>query len=456
MLSQLAEKFQGVFSKLRGYGKLTESNVADALREVRMALLAADVNYKVTKDFCERVKAQAVGEQVSNAIRPGDMFVKIVHDELLAIFQAGDGALSAKRPLRVALCGLNGAGKTTTAGKLALMLKKQREKVLLVAADLSRPAAVQQLQTLGRQNEIEVFAPSAADAAKAKPSTPAAGVLQEHLAKALNYAADGKFDVTIFDLAGRTEINAALLAELKSATALLAADESLLVADAALGQSAVEVAKAFHGAVPLTGMVLAKFDGDAKGGAAFSLQSVTGVPIKFIGTGERVDQFEVFHADRLIQRLLGMGDLYGLAEKVAGQIDLEDAEQMERKLRTAEFNLQDFLGQMRQLKKLGPVKNLLGMLPGMGNMQNFSLDDKALKRTEAIICSMTFQERRRPDLLNARRRQRIATGSGTSVTEVNDLLHRFRNMKKMMGKLFKGGNQENKLKRMLGGLGSPG
>jgi signal recognition particle subunit SRP54 len=444
MLNQLAEKFQGVFSKLRGYGKLTESNVADALRDVRMALLAADVNYKVTKDFCDRVKEKALGEEFSKSIRPGDMFVKVVHDELLAIFQQGDGELSDKRPLRLALCGLNGAGKTTTAGKLALMFKKQREKVLLVAADLSRPAAVQQLQTLGRQNEIEVFAPEQGTN------------LQKHLKTALEYAANGRFDVTIFDLAGRTEINEELLTELKEAVSLLAPDESLLVADAALGQSAVEVAKAFQAAVPLTGIVLSKFDGDAKGGAAFSLQSVTGVPIKFIGTGERVDQFEVFHPDRLIQRLLGMGDLYGLAEKVSGQIDLEDAAKMESKLRNAQFDLQDFMDQMKQLKKLGPLQNLLGMLPGMGSMQNFSLDDKVLKRTEAIISSMTFQERRRPEVLNAKRRQRIATGSGTSVTEVNELLHRFNAMKKMMGKLFKGGNQENKLKRLFGGLNPQG
>ncbi|MDR1303926.1 MAG: signal recognition particle protein [Verrucomicrobiales bacterium] len=444
MLEQLADKFQGVFSKLRGYGRLTESNVAEALREVRLALLAADVNYRVTRDFCERVKAKALGEEFSKSIRPGDMFVKVVHDELLAIFQAGDGALSARRPLTVALCGLNGAGKTTTAGKLALMLKKQREKVLLVAADLSRPAAVQQLQTLGRQHELEVFAP-------------APGMnLPTHLQAALAHAANGRFDVTIFDLAGRTEINAELLAELKNAATQITPDESLLVADAALGQSAAEVARAFHAAVPLTGIVLSKFDGDAKGGAAFSLQAVTGVPIKFIGTGERAEQFEAFHADRLIQRLLGMGDLYGLAEKVAEQIDLEDAAKMEAKLRNAEFDLQDFMDQMRQLKKLGPLQNLLGMLPGMGSMQNFSLDDKVLKRTEAIVSAMTFQERRRPEVLNAKRRQRIATGSGTSVTEVNELLHRFRAMQKMLGKLFKGGNRENKLKRLFGGIGSAG
>jgi signal recognition particle subunit SRP54 len=444
MLNQLADKFQSVFSKLRGYGKLTESNVAEALREVRMALLAADVNYKVTKDFCERVKEKALGEEFSESIRPGDMFIKVVHDELLAIFQEGNGELPGKRPLRLVLCGLNGAGKTTTAGKLALMLKKRQEKVLLVAADLSRPAAVQQLQTLGRQNGVEVFAPE-----------PGAGLTQ-HLARAMEYAANGRFDVTIFDLAGRTEINEDLLTELRNVTAQIAPDESLLVADAALGQSAVEVAKAFHGAVALTGIVLSKFDGDARGGAAFSLQSVTGMPIKFIGTGERVDQFEVFHPDRLIQRLLGLGDLYGLAEKVSEQIDLEDAARMEQKLRTADFDLQDFMDQMKQLKKLGPLQNLLGMLPGMGNMQNFSLDDKELKRTEAIISSMTIQERRRPEVLNAKRRQRIAAGSGTSVMEVNELLQRFRTMKKMVGKLFKGGNQENKLKRLFGGIGSAG
>jgi len=440
MLGQLAEKFQGVFKTLRGYGKLNEANVADALRDVRLALLASDVNYKVARDFCDRVKVRALGEEFQKSIRPGDLFVKIVHDELLAIFQSGRLDLAGERPLRLALCGLNGAGKTTTACKLALHLKKQGEKVLLVAADLSRPAAVQQLQTLGGQQGIDVFAP-------------VAGVtLAGHVQAAEQQAQQGGFRVVIYDLAGRTELNGELLAELQSATERIRPQEMLLVADAALGQSAVEVAEAFHKTCPLTGIVLSKFDGDAKGGAALSLQAVTGVPVKFLGTGERVEQLEVFHPDRLIRRLLGMGDLYGLAEKVGEQLDLEDAVRMQEKLKSARFDLQDFLDQMRQMKKLGPLQNLLGMIPGMGSIQHFSLDENALKRTEAVICSMTKQERRNPDVLNARRRQRIALGSGTSVTEVNELLRRFRTMKKMVGQLARGGNQENKLKRLLGGM----
>ncbi|MDD5261097.1 MAG: signal recognition particle protein [Methylacidiphilales bacterium] len=440
MLNQLSEKFQSVFKTLRGYGKLTDSNISEALREVRLALLAADVNYQVAKQFCDRVKEKALGEEVRNSIRPGDLFVKIVHDELLAIFQGGDKGLASERPLRIALCGLNGAGKTTTAAKLALHLKKQKEKVLLVAGDLMRPAAVQQLQTLGRQNGIDVFAPEAG------------ATLAGHLASAATEATKGTYNAVIYDLAGRTEINQELLEELKSAMGQIRPQEALLVADAALGQSAVEVAQAFQKQVPLTGIVLSKFDGDARGGAAFSLQSVTGMPLKFLGTGERVDQFEVFRAERLVQRLLGMGDLYGLAEKVTEQIDLEDASRMQEKLFKAEFDLQDFLDQMKQLKKLGPLQNLLGMVPGMGSIQHFSLDDNVFKRTEAIVCSMTRQERRRPDVLNAKRRQRIASGSGTSVTEVNELMQRFRTMKKMVGQLARGGNQENKLKRLLGGM----
>ena len=440
MLNQLSEKFQGVFKTLRGYGKLTEANMAEALREVRMALLAADVNYLVAKKFCDQVKEKALGEQVQSSIRPGDFFVKIVHDELLALFQEGDASLSSERPLRLALCGLNGAGKTTTAGKLALLLKKQKEKVLLVACDLTRPAAVQQLQTLGRQNGVEVFAPEA-------------GVtLAGHLKAAGQHAEEGAYQAVIYDLAGRTEINQELLAELKQAMEQIRPQEALLVADAALGQSAVEVAQAFAGSVPLTGIVLSKFDGDAKGGAAFSIQHVAGVPLKFLGTGERVDQFEVFRADRLVQRLLGMGDLYGLAEKVSQEIDLEDAARIQEKMLKGGLDLQDFLDQMKQMKKLGPLQNLLGMVPGMGSIQHFSLDDKVFKRTEAIVYSMTRQERRKPDLLNARRRQRIALGSGTSVTEVNELMRRFQAMKKMVGQLARGGNQESKLKRLLGGM----
>ncbi|MDZ4788135.1 MAG: signal recognition particle protein [Blastochloris sp.] len=437
-MSLLGDKVQSVFKTLRGFGKLSESNVSEALREVRLALLAADVNYKVAKDFCDRVKEQALGAEVQGSIRPGDLFVKIVHDELIHILTSGAPELAEKRPLKIVLCGLNGAGKTTTAGKLASYLKKDGEKVLLVAADLTRPAAVKQLETLGAQVGVEVVVPMAGDK------------LQDHLSAAALRSSEGNYTVTIYDMAGRTDVNEELLAELKRAAELIQPDEALMVADAAMGQAAVEIAEAFKKAMPLSGLVLSKFDGDARGGAAFSLQAISGAPIKFLGTGERLEQFEPFMPERLVKRLLGMGDLYGLAQKVTEEINLEDAAGLEQKLRSQSFDLQDFLDQMKQLKKLGPLQNLLGMLPGVSSMQNFTLDDNVLKRTEAIICSMTKQERRRPEVLNARRRQRIAGGSGTSVTEVNQLLQRFQGMKKMMSKLTRGGNQENKLKKLLG------
>lgn len=437
-MSLLGDKLQGVFKTLRGYGKLSESNVSEALREVRLAMLAADVNYKVTKEFCDRVKEQALGEEVQSSIRPGDLFVKIVHDEMIRLLGEGDLDLNDTRPLKIVLCGLNGAGKTTTAGKLAVYLKGEGEKVLLVAGDLTRPAAIKQLQTLGAQAGVDVLAP--------EPGLN----LQQHLKAALNRASEGKYSVTVYDLAGRTDVNEELLGELKECAQLIQPDEALLVADAAMGQAAVEIAEAFKKAMSLTGLVLSKFDGDARGGAAFSLHAVSGAPIKFLGTGERTDQFEAFMPERLVKRLLGMGDLYGLAQKVTEEINLEDAARMEAKLKSNSFDLQDFMDQMKQLKKLGPLQNLLGMIPGASSMQNFSLDEKVLKRTEAIICSMTKQERRKPEVLNAKRRQRIAAGSGTSVTEVNQLLQRFQGMKKMMGKLTRGGNQENKLKKLLG------
>lgn len=437
-MSLLGDKLQSVFKTLRGFGKLSESNVSEALREVRLALLAADVDYKVAKEFCDRVKDQALGEEVQGSIRPGDLFVKIVHDELIHVLGSQDLDLNNRRPLKIALCGLNGAGKTTTAGKLAVYLKKQGEKVLLVAADLTRPGAVKQLQTLAAQAGVDAVAPELGL------------TLLQHLSKAVDQAREGNYTVTIFDTAGRTDINEELLAELKEVAQLIQPDEAILVADAAMGQAAVGIAEAFKKAMPLSGLVLSKFDGDARGGAAFSLQSISGAPIKFLGTGERIDQLEAFEPERLVKRLLGMGDLFGLAQQVSEVMDLEDASRLQEKLTSQTFNLQDFQDQMRQLKKLGPLQNLLGMLPGVGNIKNFTPDENVLKRTEAIICSMTKQERRKPELLNAKRRQRIATGSGTSVTEVNQLLQRFQGMKKMMSKLTRGGNQENKLKKLLG------
>ncbi|MEO0453252.1 MAG: signal recognition particle protein [Verrucomicrobiota bacterium] len=436
-MSALADQLQGVFKKLRGYGKLNEENVSEAVRDVRKALLAADVNYRIAKDFCQSVKEKALGEEVSRSIRPGDLFVKIVHDELLEFFGAEGREISAERPLRLALCGLNGAGKTTTAAKLAGWFKKNGESVVLIAADLSRPAAIDQLEKMGRSVDVPVLVPGQGDD------------LKSHL-KATEESEDWKnADVRIYDLAGRTELDESLMAELESALNIIQPKECLLVADAALGQAAVEVATQFNEKAPLSGLILSKFDGDARGGAALSMQAVTGAPVKFLGTGERADQIEVFEPERLIKRLLGMGDLMGIAEKVQESINVEDAMRIQERMMSKTFDLQDFLDQMRQLKKLGPLQNLLGMMPGMSNIPRSAFDENVMRHTEAIVCSMTRQERKTPGVLNAKRRIRIAEGSGTSVREVNELMKRFKEMKKMMSKTLKGGNAEAKLSRML-------
>ncbi len=438
-MNALSEKFQEVFKNLRGYGKLSESNVAEAVREVRMALLSADVNYQVARDFCEQVKEKALGEEVSRSVRPGDLFVKIVHDELLAYFGQRDRSLAAKRPLTIALCGLNGAGKTTSCAKLALWLRKQGESPVMIASDLSRPAAIEQLATLGRQLDLKVFCPGEGES------------LPVHLARVARDPEYQAASVRIYDLAGRSELDEALMSELQTALKLIEPDETLLVADAALGQAAVEVAKQFVDNADLTGLILSKFDGDARGGAALSIQSVAECPVKFLGTGEKPDQWEVFDPERLVKRLLGMGDLMGIVEQVSESIDIEDAGRLQERMMSSKFNLQDFLDQMRQVKKMGPLQNLLGMMPGASNIPRSNLDEKNLSRMEAILSSMTRQERTSPGIINARRRLRIAAGSGTTVREVNELLKRFREMKKMLGKLMKGGNTEAKLARMMSG-----
>lgn len=439
MTSQLTEKLTALFKKMRGYGKLSESNVADAVREVRLALLAADVNYQVAKDFCEEVKTKCLGQEVLASIRPGDQFVKIVHDELIAKFNITQGGLTPNRPLRLLLCGLNGAGKTTTAAKLALWFKKQRrEHVILVAGDLARPAAIAQLETLGKQIDVPVLTwPNEKDVVKVAKAARAEAELR-------------RADVVIFDSAGRLDVDDTLLDELQAVGKVWEPQESLLVADAATGQTAVKVAQAFSARVPLTGLVLSKFDADVRGGAALSLQSVTGCPIKFLGTGEGTNALEEFAPQRLVSRMLGMGDIVGLVERAQEEFDLASAEKLEEKLKKNSFDLNDFLGQMRQIKKLGPLENLLGMLPGMSNIKTLPGNEKSLGRVEAMILSMTSQERKRPEILNARRRLRIANGSGTSVTELNDLLRRFEEMKKMMQRLARGGNPEKLLKQMLG------
>src|SRR5207249_2282831 len=396
-----------------------------------LALLEADVDFQVAKNFIARVKEKALGEAVLRSITPGQQIVKIFYDEL-SILLGGDAApLELDNPGRILLVGLNGSGKTTSAAKLALLLKKQGRASRLIACDLQRPAAIEQLATLGKQIDVPVFTPD-----------PNEKNVQRAAAAAIASQDRHSTNIEIFDTAGRQEIDAALIEELKELKEFLQPQETLLVVDAATGQQAVSVATHFNDALEVTGIILTKLDGDARGGAALSMREVTQRPIKFVGTGEKLDQFEAFVPERLAGRILGMGDVVGLVEKAAETIEIEDAERLERKLRSASFDFNDFLGQFKMLRKMGPVENVLGMLPGMRNVQGLSIDEKQLKRTEAIVLSMTSEERTRPEILNARRRQRIARGSGSTVTEVNDLIRRFDQMKKMM-------KNAGKMKKMM-------
>jgi signal recognition particle subunit SRP54 len=431
MFSQLGAKLQDIFKELRGHGTISESNIDAALRQVRLALLEADVDFQVAKNFIGRVREKALGEAVLRSITPGQQIVKIFHDELTTLLGGDAAPLNLDRPTRILIVGLNGSGKTTSSAKLARFLKKQGHTPALIACDLQRPAAIEQLAALGKQIEVPVYAPDPGE----KNVRRAAGA-------ALEWEDRVGVNIDIFDTAGRQEIDAALIQELKGLKEFLQPQETLLVVDAATGQQAVSVANHFNDALQLTGIVLTKLDGDARGGAALSMREVTRRPIKFAGTGEKLDQFELFVPERLAGRILGMGDVIGLVEKAAEAVDEEEAARLERKLRTASFDFNDFLAQFKMMRKMGPLENILGMLPGMSNMQNLSVDEKQLKRTEAIVLSMTSEERTRPDILNARRRQRIARGSGSTVTEVNDLLRRFGQMRKMM-------KSAGKMKKMM-------
>ncbi len=431
MFSQLGDKLQDIFKDLRGHGTISESNVNDAMRQVRLALLEADVDFKVAKTFIARVKEKALGEEVLRSVTPGQQVVKIFHDELTALLGGDAAPLNLTKPARILMVGLNGAGKTTSSAKLANYLKKQGRAPLLIACDLQRPAAIEQLATLGRQVDVPVYTPP-----------PDEKDVRRAAAASLDWAKEQGGNVEIFDTAGRQEIDQPLIEEIRQLKEFLKPQEVLLVADAATGQQAVSVATHFHEALGITGIVLTKLDGDARGGAALSMREVTQRPIKFGGVGEKLDQFEPFVPDRLAGRILGMGDIVGLVEKAAEAIDEEEAARLERKLRTASFDFNDFLAQFKMMRKLGPLENILGMLPGMSNVPGLSVDEKQLKRTEAIVLSMTREERARPDILNARRRQRIARGSGRTVTEVNDLLQRFNQMRKMM-------KSTGKMKKMM-------
>ena len=429
----LSDRLQATFKKLRGHGKLTEEDVNEAMRDVRMALLEADVNFKVVKDFVNKVKARAVGQNILDTLTPAQAVIKIVDEELTALMGGTQSRLniSPNPPTVIMMVGLQGAGKTTTAGKLALSLKKQGKHPLLVADDIYRPAAVKQLQVLGEQLDVPVFA--------MEPGTDAVTIARAAVPYANGHAAD----VVIIDTAGRLHINEELMAELKAIKSEVHPHEILLVVDAMTGQDAVNVAASFNDDLGLDGVVLTKMDGDARGGAALSVKAVTGCPIKFVGMGEKLEALEPFHPDRMASRILGMGDVLSLIEKAQSVYDLEEAKKMEKKFRKDEFTLDDFLSQLQQVRKMGSFEQILGMLPGMGNIKkqlegvDVDLNGKEIKHVEAIIRAMTPKERADITLLNGSRRKRIAMGSGTRVQEVNKVLKQFAEMRKMMKKMKK-------------------
>ncbi len=430
MFESLQTKLNAVFERLASHGRLTEADVDVALREVRLALLEADVNFKVVKQLVARVRERAIGAEVMKSLTPAQQVVKIVHEELLKTL--GEGArvdLSGTPPHVIMLVGLQGSGKTTTAGKLALTLRKQGKRSMLVAADTYRPAAVTQLEVVGKQIDIPVFS----EGTKVPPP--------EIVRHALQRGREMAMDVIILDTAGRLQISEDMMAELEQIKAIAKPREILLVADAMTGQEAVNVAKGFHDRVQLTGLILTKVDGDARGGAAISMREVTGVPIKFLGIGEKLDALEVFYPDRLATRILGMGDMMTLIEKAGETVDREQAEKMTKRLSKGELNLDDFLKQMQQIKKMGPLTQILDMIPGMNKLSaqiQPDVTDKQFKRIEAIISSMTTEERHDPKIINGSRKRRIARGSGTTVPEINDLLNQFRQMQRMMKQMSAG------------------
>jgi signal recognition particle subunit SRP54 len=428
LFSGLAEKLQNTIGRLKGKGKLSEADVNEAMREIRLALLEADVNYKVVKDFVAKVKERAVGQEVFRSLTPGQQVIKIVNDELTQLMGGTQSKinLASKPPTVLMLVGLQGAGKTTTAGKLANNLKKQGKKPLLVAGDIYRPAAIKQLQVLGEKLEIPVF--SMGD--KNIPVNIAKG--------ALEFAVSRGNDLVIIDTAGRLHINEVLMGELKDIKQAVNPHEILLVVDAMTGQDAVNVAETFNNQLGLSGVILTKLDGDTRGGAALSVRAVTGCPIKFAGMGEKLDALEPFHPERMASRILGMGDILSLIEKAQANYDLNKAKELEKKLKSQDFNLEDFLEQLQQMKNMGPLDELLGMIPGLGKqLKNLKIDEKQLVHTEAIINSMTPLERKNPGMINGSRRKRIALGSGTRIQDVNQLLKQFEQTKKMM-KQFSG------------------
>lgn len=440
MFENLSEKIQGALSKLTKKGKLTEADIDVAMREVRLALLEADVNYRVARDFIKQVKERALGQDVMESLTPGQMVVKIVNEELTHMMGEGEAklAIDGPRPNVILLCGLQGAGKTTHAGKLAKLLKDKNRKPLLVACDVYRPAAIEQLKVVGGSIDVPVFSMGT----EVSPLEIAKRGVEE--------AKKTHQDLVIIDTAGRLHLDESLMEELREIRDQVSPDEILLVLDAMTGQDAVNVAQTFDEQMDITGIVLTKLDGDARGGAALSIREVTGKPIKFIGVGEKIEDLQTFHPDRMASRILGMGDVMSLIEKAQSSFDLKKAQELEEKIRRESFDFNDFLSQLDQIRNMGPLEDLLAMMPGMNKkaMAGLSFDEKEIARVEAMIRSMTDEERRKPEIINASRKERIANGSGTSVPELNKLLKQFKDMRKMMkqiGSMGKKGRKKGKM-----------
>ena len=440
MLENLGNRFQDIFKKIRGHGRLSESNIKDALREVKMSLLEADVNYKVVKDFTNKISEKAIGTEVIRGVNPAQQFIKLVNDELIELLGGTSSKLTKglRNPTIIMLAGLQGAGKTTFAAKLAKFLKKQNEKLLLVGVDVYRPAAIKQLQVLGQQIGVDVYSE--------ENSKDVVGIATRAVEKAKEINAT----YMIVDTAGRLHIDETLMEELKELKRAIKPQEILLVVDAMIGQDAVNLAESFNNALSVDGVILTKLDGDTRGGAALSIKAVVGKPIKFIGVGEKLNDIEIFHPDRLVSRILGMGDVVSLVEKAQEVIDENEAKSLEEKIKSQKFDLNDFLKQLQTIKRLGSLGGILKLIPGMPKIDDLAPAEKEMKKVEAIIQSMTKEERKKPDILKASRKIRIAKGSGTDVSDVNKLLKQFEQMKSMM-KMFSSGKMPN-----MGAMGKGG
>ena len=429
MFENLSDRLQDVVHKIKGYGKITEENISEMMREIRLSLLEADVNYKVVKEFTNNVKEKALGEEVNKSLNPGELFVKIVKDELTELLGGENTPLNISgNPATLMLVGLQGSGKTTTIGKLANYLRKNnKKKPLLVACDVYRPAAIDQLKQIGKELNIEVYSEG-----KGNPV--------EISKNGIKYAKDNGYDYVLIDTAGRLQIDESLMDELDNIQKEVNPNETILVIDSMMGQDAINVINGFNDKIKLSGVILTKLDGDTRGGVALSVKHLTNLPIKFIGVSEKMDGLTPFYPERMASRILGMGDILSIVEQVQSEIDEKEAEKTAKKMMRGNFDLEDFLNQLNQIKKLGPLENLLKLLPGAKKMglNNINIDPKIMKRTEAIVLSMTLEERRDPSILKASRKKRIADGSGTTVTDVNRLLNQFEDMKKMMKQLSNG------------------